>query len=197
MGGAIGLALAGIIFLFVLFPSNNATLPPSSPPPASDPANQPNTRQTQIAQIEASGTALPGVPVPEEAATHVDEGASITYNSSPPSSGQHYPSWSDYLFSETQIPDGKLVHNLEHGGVVLYYRPDLPDDAKQTLRSLLTTLPPGKYGEVKLIVSPHPRLEAAVQVTAWGRALQLPSVDVAQITSFYTAWVDKGLEDVP
>lgn len=197
MGGAIGLVLAGVVFLFVLLPSNSATPPISMSPSTNDAATQPNARQTQIALQEASGNPLPGVAVPEGSPNHVDEGSPITYSSYPPSSGNHYPSPSAYGFYDTQLPDGKVVHNLEHGGIVLYYRPDLAEDVKQTLRSLMTTLPPGKYGQVKLVVTPHPRVEAAVQVTAWGRVLQLPDVDVGQISNFYTFWVDKGPEDVP
>lgn len=202
MGGIIGALLAALMFVLLLLQRNSATPAPAPAPAAIPPTavvdvGAGSGNATAPAADAQSGTPLPGTAVPLEGTAHVDEGAPITYVSYPPSSGTHYRSVSTYGFFDTQVPDGKLVHNLEHGAIVLYYRPDLPADALATLRGLATGLPPAKYGSVKIVVTPNPQLQAALQVTAWGRALPLSSVDLDEVRRFYTAWVDKGPEDVP
>ena len=43
------------------------------------------------------------------------------YKTDPPTSGAHYIQPAAWGTSESEIPDEQLVHNLEHGGVVITY----------------------------------------------------------------------------
>ena len=45
-------------------------------------------------------------------------------NSSPPTSGPHWRHAADPGFYGTELPDEELVHNLEHGQIVVSYNPD-------------------------------------------------------------------------
>ncbi|MBD2449999.1 DUF3105 domain-containing protein [Nostoc sp. FACHB-152] len=72
------------------------------------------------------GTILPGFRFPDLGQQHVEVGTSVTYNSNnsnPPTSGPHYPypaAWGIYVYPPA---DEFLVHNLEHGGVIISYNP--------------------------------------------------------------------------
>ena len=73
----------------------------------------------------------------EHAATgnqqHVPEGTKVNYDQTPPDSGKHYParrrSPSASTRPRTGRPSSTLVHNLEHGYTVVWYR---DGDARQT-----------------------------------------------------------------
>src|SRR3990167_11186190 len=63
--------------------------------------------------------------MPYEGATHVDEGAEVSYQSNPPTSGSHWPiPLLDGLY-DTEKPDEALVHSLEHGRIWVSYKPDI------------------------------------------------------------------------
>lgn len=69
-------------------------------------------------------------PVPIEGSRQqVDQGTDLPYRNRPPSSGDHYRTPAGYGVFTREIPAGNLVHALEHGGVVVYYRPDLCEPA--------------------------------------------------------------------
>lgn len=54
-------------------------------------------------------------------AVHVPEGTPMTYCSNPPSGGNHYPVWANFQEYTTEIPWPYLVHDLEHGAILLLY----------------------------------------------------------------------------
>ena len=73
------------------------------------------------------------------------------YNSNPPSSGGHYQSPANWGVYDHEIPDEATVHNLEHGGIRISYKPSIPDAAKKKLEEIaknsggkIQTLPGGK-----------------------------------------------------
>ncbi len=53
--------------------------------------------------------------------SHVLQGESVQYNSTPPTSGDHWEQWADCGFYEEGLPDELITHNLEHGNIVLSY----------------------------------------------------------------------------
>jgi len=63
---------------------------------------------------------------------HRPDGEKIMYPVSPPSSGPHYPNWAPFdkkFYSTGDRPAVEnLVHNLEHGYTILWYRDTLPKD---------------------------------------------------------------------
>lgn len=204
MGGLVGALLVGIgLVMYVISTRSDANIDISSgniPRPttaANSTGAGDSSNQGTLTDAAGTGTPLPGTAVPEEGKDHVEEGTPIVYKSYPPSSGTHYGSTAEYGFSEQEIPAGKLVHNLEHGAVVLYYKPDLPSSALQNLHDAYTRLPPAKYGEVKLVIAPDPKLRTPLAIASWGRVQPLSEFDFAAVSAFYTALVDKGPEDVP
>ncbi len=99
---------------------------------------------------------------------------------------------------ERPLPPERWVHNLEHGGVVILYRCD-GDCAALVgqLRDVFVTFPREKHGEVKLVVTPAPRLETPLTAVAWRWIEQLPGFDRDRLLRFYEAHVDRAPEDVP
>ena len=105
-------------------------------------------------------------PVQQDAATgnqeHVAEGTKVEYAQSPPDSGKHYPSpasFTKHFYSSDDRPDLEtLVHNLEHGYTLAWYRADAPEDEIATLRQAAGTFGSETYDpSQKFVAAPDPR----------------------------------------
>src|ERR1044072_2788791 len=103
---------------------------------------------TGIAVVEAFDIPCQGVVTqyPLQPGVHVPVGTVITnWNSNPPTSGQHYPTWGRWnrtWSAAAPLPRGHYVHNAEHGGIVLLYNcPDGCVSEVNAMQSLLAGLP--------------------------------------------------------
>jgi len=96
------------------------------------------------------GTDLAGAacdPVQQNPATgnqqHVAEGTPVTYDRLPPDSGPHYATpapFTKHFYTAADRPAVEtLVHNLEHGYTVAWYRQDAPEDQVKALRDIAKT----------------------------------------------------------
>jgi hypothetical protein len=196
--GIVGAVLVGLAVVITLLVGNNggAGTPSKVGPelklatPAAD--LQPSTQPGNTPSVDPKD--LPGTAIPFEGSDHVGPGQPITYTNYPPTSGRHYPGTAELGFSYKEIAEGYLVHSMEHGAIVLYYRPDLPESVKESIRKLFTQIPPDKDGLVKLIAAPYPKLRTPMALAAWMRLLPLSEFDFEQILTFYRAWVSKGPE---
>lgn len=213
MGAVVGMLVVGVmitVYLLVTRDSGTTTTTTNANTTAAtsnaNAANQPTAAPTMAQSANASGiqtmqairpaTGL-GTPMPDEGNNHVDEGQPITYKNYPPSSGTHYGSTADYGFHEDQVAEGKFVHSMEHGAIVIYYKPDIGDAIKQQLKDAYTKLPLGKYGKVKLAIVPYTNMTTPLAIAAWDRLLPISTYNFEEIQTFYNEWVDKGPEDVP
>lgn len=64
---------------------------------------------------------------------HVEDGTNVDYDTTPPTSGPHYAAPAEPAFYPTPVEPERLVHNLEHGQIVIWYSPDAPDRVKDDL----------------------------------------------------------------
>lgn len=113
------------------------------------------------------------------------------YSSIPGTSGPHWdPSgiaqWGVY---STPQPETQVIHNLEHGGIVIWYDPDrLAADGVETLSQYVTRqTQAGVSGRYKFILSPwggEVELPAAIVVTSWRWTLELEEPDTGAIDAF-------------
>ena len=132
-----------------------------------------------------SGTTI-GTQEPLQAAQHIDPPAKGSYNTIPPTSGQHYnqpgvapAAWG---IKDANLPNEVTTHNLEHGGIVIAYNNLTPTETDQ-LKGIVRTLMNGTYR--KIILEPYPALtDAKVALTSWGWLLKLPTVDQIQVVQF-------------
>jgi hypothetical protein len=90
-----------------------------------------------------------------------DLNAKPKYNSFPPTSGPHYQSPAKFNIYPYSIPQIALVHNLEHGGIVIQYGSKVP---KPTVAKLRTWYLRHTNG---LVVAPLPALEDRIALGAW------------------------------
>jgi hypothetical protein len=132
-----------------------------------------------------TGTTI-GTQMPLQAAEHINPPAKGTYNSIPPTSGQHYNQAgvapAPWGIKDSTLQNEVTTHNLEHGGIVIAYNNLSPAEVDQ-LKGIVRALMNGAYR--KIILEPYPALtDAKVALTSWGWILKLPSVDQIQIVQF-------------
>ncbi len=129
--------------------------------------------------------------------SHPAEGTTIAYSAYPPTYGPHWPAPTTWGFHTEVVPDERVVHNLEHGGVVASYN-NIPAESLAALQGLLATYPKDKHGEVKLVIRPYDRIPSGtIALTAWSWIDELPTYDDARVRAFLGAHLNKCCEDVP
>jgi hypothetical protein len=138
------------------------------------------------------------VTVAPEGWMHVAEGSAVSYRSNPPASGPHYPVWARYREHAGAVPRGYWVHNLEHGAIVLLYRPDAPAAAVQELRQAFASLPSDpSCGHRRALLTPDPLLpQPFVAAVAAHRVLMADRLDPAWVRSFVESFRGQGPEAV-
>jgi len=137
-------------------------------------------------QVPAGATI--GTSVPLLQPEHIVPPAKGSYNSFPPTSGQHWnqaglapAAWG---IKDANLPNEVTTHNLEHGGIVIGYANLTPAETDQ-LKSIVRALMNGTYR--KIILEPYPLTDSKVALTSWGWLLKLQSVDQIQIVQFTRA----------
>ena len=112
------------------------------------------------------------------------------YNSSPPTSGTHSPTWERCGIFDQPVLDEIQVHNLEHGFVNIQYNSDNPAFIGQ-LEAAARQLPdwPNYY-----MFAPYPDMEQTIALTAWNRVLYLDEVDEDAMREFADAYLARGPE---
>ena len=107
-----------------------------------------------------------------------DIDAQIDYETNPPTAGRHFGAAAEDGIYEEAAPDTTLVHSHEHGRVVIWFKPELPAEARAGLRSLV------EEDDDKMLIVPRAEMTYDVAATAWnadpdphgtGRLLGCPS----------------------
>ena len=79
----------------------------------------------------------------------------------PPSAGGHYGSWAIWGFYNEAVNPRNVVHNLEHGAVVIWWGPKVPVATVQKLSLFYQEQPVGVFG------TPIAGLGNKIALTAW------------------------------
>jgi Protein of unknown function (DUF3105) len=132
-----------------------------------------------------AGTTI-GTQEPLQQAQHIDVGQHASYNTVPPTSGQHWSSTSPaapapWGIKDSNLPNEVTTHNLEHGGIVIGYA-NLTSAETDQLKSIVRAMMNGTYR--KIILEPYPLTDAKVALTSWGWLLKLQTIDQIQIVQF-------------
>jgi hypothetical protein len=117
------------------------------------------------AAAKAAGCELKSFPVPEDGRVHLEDlSQQVEYASKPPTSGQHYAVPAEDGAYEDPPDVKELVHTLEHGRVIVWFKKGLPADQRAALKAF--------YDEdtYQLVLVPDTTgMPFAVAVTAWNR----------------------------
>lgn len=140
----------------------------------------------------AENAELPGTPYPDLGQEHVPDGTQVDYNSNPPTSGPHYSTPALAGIYNEAPPDEQLVHNLEHGYIIISYHPeqvseDVLEQIRQQVLELSATNP-------RLILTPRASLDVPIALTAWGYLQELDSYEPEVVQAFYDAHVARAPE---
>jgi hypothetical protein len=114
------------------------------------------------------------------------------YNSDPPTGGWHYDTPWNPGFYETPVADEYLVHNLEHGYIVISYDCSKLSDCESTKTQIRQLLQ--RYNNWKIIAVPRKNADAAIALTSWGWLEKLNGYDAAKMTAFINVHRDQGPE---
>ena len=130
----------------------------------------------------------------------------VNWNSNPPTSGPHYQQWAVWNFYESPVPLQMSTHNLEHGGIVIHYGPQLPDAEVQKLREFYNSDPNA------IVVIPLASAGNKVIASAWyydesraneddyfgeGKQITGTKVDEDALAAFRDEFRYKGRERIP
>ena len=139
--------------------------------------------------------AAQGTQHPNLGQEHVNRGVQhAPYNSNPPTSGPHYPDWARWGVFDQPQPDELLVHNLEHGGIVVHY--NCPDGCPE-LAGQLRDVVAGYRSKVILAPRPNPDVPCRITLSAWTWLDCFNDFDAERIHAFIRAHKDRGPELVP
>jgi hypothetical protein len=87
----------------------------------------------------------------------------VKYRGNPPTLGRHWPPGfqaDDGLYGQSPA-DEALVHTMEHGRVIIWVKPTLPEDVRKALRAMFEEDP------YQLVMTPRRKMPYAVAATAW------------------------------
>ena len=133
-----------------------------------------------------------GAAVPIIGAGHIPVGNFATYNTNPPTSGSHWAAPAECGIYDEELPDERVVHNMEHGHVIISYNlPELREAVR--LLQLAEDLPNlESWG----IVRPYSKIDpGTVAITAWGVIDQVQGVDEQRIRKFYDTYIRNRLSN--
>ncbi len=132
--------------------------------------------------------------LPDEGNTHIPASSDPTYDTNPPTSGDHDP---------VPLADGAYldhpqerfyVHSMEHGRIVIHYDPMLPEKDQLALKGVFDEDPEG------MVLIPSTGMPYEVASTAWRNGLGCKSYSpeaLDAIRAFRDEFRGKGPEKIP
>ncbi|MBQ12344.1 MAG: hypothetical protein CMJ45_12450 [Planctomyces sp.] len=116
---------------------------------------------------------------------HVDETVTVEYSTSPPTSGDHWSTPASCGFYEDGLPDERIVHNLEHGNIVISYNLSGKDEVDQ----LKDALDDVELSEIWGVTRSYVGISSGtVALAAWGVMDKMEGVDAERINTFFETY---------
>jgi hypothetical protein len=113
------------------------------------------------------------------------------WNSFPPTSGRHYYQPLPFGLYTEPVPEIRLVHNLEHGAVILQYGDKVPAAQVQQINAWY------QKDANAIVVAPLPKLGNKVALTAWTDWAECNGFDLAAANAFRKAFRYHAPEQFP
>lgn len=145
-----------------------------------------------IENSEKLSKPMMGEKMVDEGAGHIAKGKDhLAYKSNPPTSGPHWLGTVGAGIKNEPVPDELVLHSMEHGAVVLWYREDLPESDVGKIKSAF------QNASGKKIMLPRKDLDVPVALTSWGYLLKLETIDEEKIKEFIETNNDRAPEKAP
>jgi hypothetical protein len=132
-----------------------------------------NRNKANLAKIAKAGGCSAIQTFPSEGATHVTPPATVNYKTNPPTSGNHYGSPANTGILSPAPQDEQLVHNMEHGHVIFWYKPDLDPALITALQDVV------KKDPTRLILVPRSQMDTPLAFTSWQHMQTCPTPTAA------------------
>ena len=85
----------------------------------------------------------------------------VKYNTNPPTTGRHYEIPAEDGIYGKAPQDEELVHGMEHGRVIIWVKPSLPEEQRADIRALVDD------DTYQMFLVPRANMDYAVAATAW------------------------------
>jgi hypothetical protein len=148
-----------------------------------------------FALLAPGASATVGTPQTMDGREHIEEGtAGGPYSSVPAASGPHWPQPLEWGVYPSAIRQEPAIHNLEHGGIVIWYQADQVSPADVTALAEYTRSWNGSE-RYKVILAPWAGEDFGypMAILAWTWLLYLDEVD----TDLMDQFIDQHYGDAP
>jgi Protein of unknown function (DUF3105) len=157
--------------------------------------------ESQPVGVAAEQAGCTGIeePAESESRAHVADGTPVDYSTSPPTSGDHYATPADPDFYPPQgidqIPAERFVHNLEHGQIVFWYRPDAPDAVVNDIEDYIDKQSGSQ--DIALLATPYEDVDSphTFAMSAWGATQSCTRFSEAVVNAFREEYQGHGPEN--
>lgn len=129
--------------------------------------------------------------------THIAQGSlsPVRYNTTPPTSGPHYPGLAPWGVNRQPQRYEQVIHNLEDGGVIVYYQ--CPEGCPKLIDELTGVIKPYADAGRKVMLVPndptctengsqplHEDMGTAIALASWQRIDKFDDFDADRIRAF-------------
>ena len=134
---------------------------------------------------------------PTQGNAHIPQGSAspIEYNTTPPTSGPHYPGLAPWDIYEEPVRYEQVVHNMEDGGVIVYYQcedgcPDLREQLAEVVQPFISAgrhvlmMPNDPTWTAFGSQAAHKDMESRIALTAWQRLDKFDEFDAQRVRAF-------------
>lgn len=132
----------------------------------------------------------------DEGRDHLTEGQGTytDYKAKIPTSGPHM-GLSPYQAYEQELPAQNYIHNLEHGGIVISYRPDTDPATVQKLKGLFAKpFARKEFAPTEAIVMPREGQEKPIVMASWNHIVEFDNYDEPKLMEQYKLNTGKAPE---
>lgn len=109
------------------------------------------------------------------------------YNSNPPTSGRHLGNTAPWGVQDQTVDKKLLVHNLEHGGIVVHYK-GLQGDDIDKINDLVEGYADG------VIAQPNDEIDKPIALASWGKLVTCEKISIEVLRNFIKEQCNKGPE---
>jgi hypothetical protein len=116
---------------------------------------------------------------------HVPEGETVSYSTTPPTSGKHWDRWAQCGIYEDGLDDERIAHNLEHGNIIVSYNLTASEDLSRLRNVLEDTEFFSAWGLARF----YDKIpEGQVALTTWGVMDTMEEIDADRIQRFFSTY---------